>query len=318
MSRVLITGATGFVGKAVRAALTDRPTRLAVRTVPADDVPATSEELAVTGPIEAVTDWAPHLAGCDAVVHLAAKVHDLSGGDATTYDVVNRQATLALAEAAAACGVRRFVFLSSVKVLGEATPAHRSFDDATLPQPQDAYGRSKRAAEEGLAAIAGRAGLSVVVLRPPLVYGPGVGANFHQLIRLSDTPWPLPFGGMSNRRSLIHVANLADAIGAALQAAAPGDGPYLVADDTGVSTGDLVAGLRGALARPRRLIPVPGLLWSVGRRLPRVGPRLRRLSESLSVDASGFRAATGWRPRVDLAQGIAQTVAAYRAKRPGG
>lgn len=318
MSRVLLTGAAGFVGRAVRAALADRPTRLALRTAPASGTLASTEEVALTGPIEAVTAWAPHLAGCDAVIHLAAKVHDLSGGDPDAYDAVNHHATLALAEAAANCGVRRFVFLSSIKVLGEATPPDRPFTDASPPMPQDPYGWSKHAAESGLAAIAGRTGLSVVTLRPPLVYGPGVGANFRQLLRLADTPWPLPFGGLANRRSLIQVANLADAILAALRADEPGPGPYLVADDAGVSTGDLVAGLRTALGRPHRLVPIPGPLWSMGRRLPGLRSRLRRLSESLSVDAAGFRAASGWQPRVDLAAGMAQTVAAYRAERADG
>ena len=318
MSRVLVTGGTGFVGKAVRAALADRPVRLALRKPPATGAQMSAEEVALTGPIEAVTAWGPHLADCDAVVHLAAKVHDLRGGDPETYDAVNHRATLAMAEAAAARGVKRFVFLSTIKVLGEATAPDRPFTDSSPPTPLDPYSRSKHAAETGLAAIAERTGLPVVVLRPPLVYGPGVGANFRQLLRLADTPWPLPFGGLANRRSLIHVANLADAMVAALQADVPACGPYVVADDTGVSTGDLVASLRTALGRPRRLVPIPGPLWSMGRRLPGLGSRLRRLSESLSVDAAGFRAATGWRPRVDLPAGIAQTVAAYRAERADG
>ena len=318
MSRVLVTGATGFVGKAVRAVLADRTVRLALRTPPTPGRQTSAEEVAVTGPIEAVTAWEPHLADCDAVVHLAAKVHDLSGGDPETYDTVNHRATLALAEAAATCGVKRFVFLSSIKVLGEATPPDRPFTDASPPMPVDPYGRSKHAAETGLAAIAERTGLPVVVLRPPLVYGPGVGANFRQLLRLADTPWPLPFGGLANRRSLIHVANLADAVVAALQADAPAPGSYLVADDAGVSTGDLVANLRTALGRPQRSVSIPGTVWSMGRRLPGLGSRLRRLSESLSVDAAGFRASTGWRPRVDLPAGAAQTVAAYWAERADG
>ena len=294
--RVLVTGGTGIVGTAVRARLAaaGRPVRLAVRR-PAADLAGT-EEAVTLGPIEAVEDWGPALAGIDAVVHLAARVHVMGPQDDAAYAAVNTGATRQLAAQAAAAGVRRLVFLSTVKVLGEATEADAPFTDDSPPAPADAYPRSKLAAEDALSAVAG---LETVVLRPPLVYGPRVGANFAALMRLAAGPLPLPFARIRNRRDLVHVDNLASAIEAALAAPAAVGGRFLVCDGVPLSTGDLIRHLRAGRGRAARLFAVPNAVWPVARRLPMAGPRIARLTESLAVDAGGFRRVTGWVPPID-------------------
>ena len=301
--RVLVTGGTGFVGAAVRArfAATDRPVRLAVRR-PVSDLAAT-EEAVTLGPIEAVEDWGSTVAGIDAVVHLAARVHVMGPQDDAAYAAVNTVATRRLAAQAAAAGVRRLVFLSTVKVLGEATEADVPLTDDSPPAPADAYARSKLAAEDALSAIGD---LETVVLRPPLVYGPGVGANFAALMRLAAGPLPLPFARIRNRRDLIHVDNLASAIEVALAAPEVAGGRFLVCDGVALSTGDLIRQLRAGQGRSARLFAVPNGTWPLMRRLPLAGPRIARLTESLAVDAGGFRRATGWVPPIDAIDALAR------------
>ena len=309
MRRVLVTGGTGFVGDALRARLADAgvAVRLALRRPLVGTERLPSEEEAVAGPVEAVTDWAPHLRGCDGVIHLAAKVHDPAAA-ATAHNLVNRQATQRLAEAAVSAGVGRFVLMSTVKVLGDASPKGRPFDDATRPDPSDAYGKSKLAGEEAALDAAAGSRTTAVILRPPLVYGPGVGANFGQLVRLARLGIPLPFGAVDNARSLIFVGNLADATLRALTA--PGlEGRYLVADDDGVSTASLIAGLRRALGQPARLFGVPNAVWACAGALPGLKSRVGRLTESLAVDATRFKSAAGWRPGIDRDDALKRTVA---------
>ena len=313
MRRVLVTGGTGFVGRAVRARLAEAglAARLVLRRSHPEMECLSSEEEVVVGPVEAVPDWAPHLQDCDGVIHLAAKVHD-PGGAATEHDLVNRQAKQRLAEAAVAAGIGRFVLMSTVKVLGDASPKGRPFDDTARPNPSDAYGRSKLAGEEAVLKAADGSRTMAVVLRPPLVYGPGVGANFGQLVRLARSGLPLPFSAVDNGRSLIFAGNLADATVCALTA--PGlQGRYLVADDEGVSTGELIAGLRRAMGLPPRLFPVPKAIWACAKVLPGINSRVGRLTESLAVDAARFRSATGWRPGTDRDDALKTTVAGVAA-----
>lgn len=309
MGRLLVTGGTGFVGRAVRARLSDAgvAVRLALRRPLAGTERLPSEEEVVVGPVEAVADWAPHLQGCNGVIHLAAKVHDPDAA-AKAHDLVNRQATQRLAEAAVAAGVGRFVMMSTVKVLGDTSPNGRPFDDATPPDPSDAYGTSKLAGEEAVLETAAGSRTTPVILRPPLVYGPGVGANFGQLVRLARSGMPLPFGAVDNARSLIFVGNLADATVRALTAPDV-EGRYLVADDEGVSTAALIAGLRRALGKPARLFRVPNTVWAFGRMLPGLKSRVGRLTESLAVDSTRFRNAAGWRPGIDRDDALKRTVA---------
>ena len=223
--------------------------------------------------------------GCDAVVHLANIAH--TAASAADLHRINVEGTVAQARAALAAGVRRFVYLSSIKAV----------------QPDDPYGRAKLAAEQALAGISG---LEVVILRPPLVYGPGVKANFRALMKAISRGWPLPLAGIENRRSLVYVGNLCHAIMHCLQAAQAAGRTYSVSDGVPVSTPQLCRALGAALGRPARLFSLPpALLELVG------GDRARRLTRSLEVDDSAIRSELGWRPPFTFEQGLRTTADWY-------
>jgi nucleoside-diphosphate-sugar epimerase len=312
--RVLVTGATGFVGQALLPLLLEGgcAVRAAVRRQP---LAAAGVESVVVGDIGPATEWAAALADVDAIVHMAARVHvmrDDVGDPHAAYRATNTFGTLRLAEAAAQAGVRRFVFLSTVKVNGDRTFPGRPFVDGDPPAPADAYAISKAEAESGLLRMAQAGLLEPVILRPPLVYGPGVGANFLRLLRLADHALPLPLAAIDNRRSMIYVGNLASAIVAALHAPGLGGRTFLLADGDDLSTPQLWRQLAKALGRPARLWPLPacllcGMATLLGRRA-----EIDRLTGSLAVDAGGWREASGWLPPFTVAQGIARTVAWYR------
>lgn len=313
--RVLVTGAGGFIGRALLPLLLDggMAVRAALRRGPGPNFDARVEVVPV-GDIGPATEWSAALAGVDAVVHLAARVHvmdDAAADPLAAYRETNTRGTLRLAEAAAAAGVRRFVFLSTVKVNGESTAPERPFRETDAPAPTDPYAVSKAEAERGLLAMAG-GGFEPVVLRPPLVYGPGVGANFLRLLRLADRALPLPLASVANRRSMIYVGNLASAIVAALGAPGLGGRVFLVADGEDVSTPELWRRLAAALGRPSRLWPCPVPLLRLLAALTGRGAEMERLTGSLAVDANALRAAAGWIPPVRLAEGLARTADWYR------
>lgn len=316
MAKILLTGADGFVGRAALARLLrdggpgdGHQIRVAVRRSadwPAGVEPVRIGDLADPVAGGAQTDWSAAVAGMDAVVHLAALAHQ-RGADAATITRVNTDAAIALGRAAAAAGVRRFVFLSSVKALAEDSGA-RPLRDDDPPRPGDAYGRAKLAAERGLAAL----GLSLVVLRPPLVHGPGVKANFHSLLRLASgrSRLPLlPLGGMRNQRSLIHVDHLADAIAVAV-ARRDVTGAFLVADQPALSTSALITELASGAAHPPRLMTLPAWVWRLAAVLPGTRGYARRLAGSLAVDDQPFRAAFDWRPPCDSRAALRATAQA--------
>ncbi|MDJ0894373.1 MAG: NAD-dependent epimerase/dehydratase family protein [Alphaproteobacteria bacterium] len=312
---VLVTGATGFVGRAVcpvlsaggwsvRAAVRRQATLPNIETVPVGEV----------GPD---TDWQAALAGCRTVVHLAAQVHQPGVHAATAeaaFQSINAAGTERLAVQAAAAGVERLVLVSTIKVLGEATTECAPFTDQSTPDPQDAYARSKWAAEQALRRVAAEAGMAAVILRPPLVYGPGVKGNMAALLRLADSPWPLPFGALHNRRSLLALENLCRAIALGLETPAL-SGAFVLADRHAVSTCELVRALRAGLGRPARLLPMPpGLLrWSAAA-LGRSG-LAERLAGDLLVDARGFAQATGWAPNPDPLGALAEMARLWREAR---
>lgn len=311
---VLVTGASGFVGTHVLQALaaSGASVRAAVRT-PAVVVPGV--DCVPVGDLADGGDWTRALAGVDAVVHAAARVHATGAAarDESAFRAVNVVATERLARACAAAGVRRLVFVSSVKVNGEAT-AERPFTADDAPQPDDAYGRSKLAAERVLARVAADTGLEVAIVRPPLVYGPGVGANFARLMRAVARGVPLPLGGVHNRRSLVSAWNLADFVALLVRAPQAAGKVWLISDRDDLSTAELVRRLARAMDRPARLLPVPvGLLRAVAGLAGR-GAEVRRLVDSLQVDATPAVRELDWRPVVDVDAALARTVEAWRAR----
>ena len=307
--KVLITGANGFVGRSVsdQAAACGfavaAATRLACRF-------AGGIENVVVGKIDGDTDWKAALAGCGAVVHAAARVHvmaDTAADPLEAFRRVNVQGTLNLAAQAAAAGVRRFVFISSVKVNGEATPPGRPFRADDAPAPLDAYGISKMEAEQGLRRIAARTGMEVVIIRPPLVYGPGVRANFAAMMRWLRRGVPLPLGAIDNRRSLVALDNLVDLILACLTHPAAANQTFLVSDGEDVSTTELLRRMGRALQRPARLVPVPAAWLQRAAGLLGKGDIAQRLCGSLQVDIEKTRQLLDWQPPLTLEQGLRKT-----------
>jgi nucleoside-diphosphate-sugar epimerase len=280
--RILVTGASGFIGSALVPALESRGHE--VRRMGRGGFPAES------------------LGGCDAVVHLANIAHARASPQALWH--VNVEGTRRLGEQAAAADVRRLVYISSIKASGVESKAH-PFDGTEAPAPRDDYGWAKLAAERALAEIARRTGIETVVLRPPLVYGPGVKANFLALLRAVDAGWPLPFGSVDNRRSLVYLGNLADAIAACVENPQADGRTYVVSDGAPVSTPALCRAIGEALSRPVRLFDFPlPLLKAI--------PRLHPLLSDLELDDSVIRKELDWAPPFSFAEGLRATALWYR------
>jgi nucleoside-diphosphate-sugar epimerase len=321
VSRILITGATGFVGGAVIRALranghslsgTTRQADLAQGEggVPLYRVPDFSEAM----------DWTRIVAGADVVVHLAARAHmtDESGRDALElYRATNRDGSRHLAEAAVAAGVKRFVFMSSVKAVAEESH-DRALTEADTPRPEDAYGISKWEAEQELRELAARTGLELVILRPPLVYGPEARGNLLTLLKACDRGWPLPLGGVDNRRSLVSLANLASAVGVSAFDARANGQTFFVSDGEDISTAELVRRLAYAMGRKSHLIWIPPPVLSIAKRLPKIGSKFRRLAGSLQIDSRAIRDRLGWTPPQRLDDGLTEMATWYRASRASG
>jgi nucleoside-diphosphate-sugar epimerase len=313
METVLVTGTNGFIGRALCNVLaaSGRGVRKAVRM----PVPGLPDAVAV-GDIGPNTDWRTALEGVSGVVHLAARTHVLretATDPLAKYRQVNVSGTERLARSAAAGGVRRLVFVSSVKVNGERTE-ERPFTEDGAPRPEDAYGVSKWEAEQALSRIAAETGLEVVVLRPPLVYGPGVKGNFLRIMSLVARGMPLPLGAIDNRRSFIYAGNLAGAIVQALDAPQATGRTYLVSDGEDVSTPELVRGIARALGVKPRLPSFP--LAALGLVATLAGRRAEfaRLTGSLQVDSSRIRRELGWEPRCSLARGLEETARWYHGR----
>lgn len=306
--KVAVTGANGFVGSAVcdRLVQTHHTVRPVVRTSSSNRPGAFA-----VGDIHGKTDWREALQGMDCVVHCAARVHvmdDRSGDPLAAFRAVNVEGTQRLAEQAVQAGVRRLVYVSSLKVLGEATPPGKPFHAKSAPEPKDPYGISKWEAETALRAIGNASGLDVVVVRPPLVYGPGVKANFARLVQAVARGIPLPLGSVSNRRSLVGLDNLTDLIATCAQHPAAAHQTFLVSDGLDTSTPELIQAIAHALGRPARLWSVPVALLRLAGRLSGQGAQVERLTGSLQVDIRHTREVLGWTPQVTLQQGLQSVV----------
>ena len=316
--KVLVTGATGFIGHAVAAALNKAGHDVIATTRdPAAKVEgATVHAVAPLGP---ETKWADALVGVDVVIHLAARVHimDDTAADPLADNLrANTEGTAKLAADAAAAGVRRFIFLSTIKVNGETSvDGPFTADDPPRPAPDDAYAIAKMKAEQALARIARETGMESVIIRLPLVYGPGVKGNFLALLELcAKRPW-LPLGAIRNRRSLIYVGNLAAAVICVLaHENAPGR-TFLVSDGDPVSTPELVRLISRALGHKARLLPIPVFLLRLAARLVGRSPVAARLTGSLAVDDGPIRRDLGWTPPFSMVQGLQETADWFRGRR---
>lgn len=308
--RLLVTGATGFVGRVLVDAARARGWSVSAATRGPASTAGLPPDLTVhaVGDLAGPVDWSRALDGIDAVVHLAARVHvmrETERDPAGAFRRVNVDASVALAEAARRAGVRRLVYASSIKVLGESTPPGVAFDDTSPPAPLDPYGVSKLEAERALASVAAGGRLELAVLRPPLVHGPGVGGNLERLVRWVAAGVPLPVGGVDNRRSLVGVDNLADALLAVAEHPAAAGRTFVVADAEYLSTPELVRRIGRAVGRPARIVAVPVPLLSMAMRVAG-RESMRRLLESLRVDARGLRIALGWTPPRTVDEGLAR------------
>jgi nucleoside-diphosphate-sugar epimerase len=304
--RIGVTGADGFVGRhaveAVRAA-GHEALPLVRRRRTGSDAAARA-----VGNIGRDTAWAPVLEGCEAVIHLAAAVHDAgaeNAGRTARIQSVNVDGTARLAREAARCGVRRIVLASSIKVMGETSI--RPFVESDPTRPVGAYATSKRNAELALWQEASRTSLQSVVLRPPLVYGPGVGANFIALLALCNTPWPLPLGGARALRSLVFAGNLADALVQATTLPDAAGQTFFVTDDDDLSVAELVARLRRKLDQPRRLFAPPQRALRLAAQLACREGAFNRLFEPLQSSPAHLRSRLAWKPPFTVDEGLAVT-----------
>ncbi|ENM3943635.1 SDR family oxidoreductase [Vibrio cholerae] len=306
--KILLTGATGFVGQQILRQLPPQA-RVFGRTKPARDCHFFAGELSAN------TDYRAALSGVDVVIHCAARAHVMSEtatNAAELYQDINTHATLALAEQAAASSVKRFIFISSIKVNGESTSGRMPFTSSDQPCTSDHYGQSKLEAENRLKDLAAKTGLEVVIIRPTLVYGLGVKANFASLMKLISKGMPLPFGCITkNKRSLVSVDNLVDLIITCIDHPKAANQVFLVSDDHDVSTSEMVRELAIALGKPTWQLPVPIWCYKLFGKLFGKSDIVDRLTGSLQVDISHTKETLGWKPPQTLQEGFKQTAQAF-------
>jgi nucleoside-diphosphate-sugar epimerase len=311
MSRkILITGASGIVGNALCNHLVTHDLDVvgAVRRSP--NAPVLGVDYRIVAELDSTTDWSTPLAGVDTVIHCAARVHvmhDYAQDPLTEFRRVNTVGTETLARAAARCGIQRLIFLSSIKINGESALPDSPFTQTSPAKPQDPYAISKLEAEQALTHIAAETGLEVVSLRCPLIYGPGVKGNLLRLLQVVDRGIPLPLALARNRRSLIYLDNLTDAIATCLTHPTAAGKTYLVSDGEDVSTAELITRIAQALGKPSRLWPCPLGLIKLAGRMTGKSDEIARLLGSLCIDSNKICSELDWTPPYTLEQGLAET-----------
>jgi nucleoside-diphosphate-sugar epimerase len=305
---ILVTGGSGFVGSAlIKRLLSEHRDILAVGrsdvNLPVETVKVSSfSELGALG---------QRLGSIDVVVHCAARAHIMNDNTVdplAEYRKVNVDGTLNVARHALEAGVKRFLFVSSIKVNGEHTPPGRPFTEEAAPAPEDPYGISKYEAERELQALCAETDMELVIIRPPLVYGPGVKGNFASMIRLMEKGLPLPLGAVRNKRSLVALDNLVDLIVTCVDSPAAANQVFLAADGQDISTTELLRNVANAMGKPARLLPVPSGLLMLGASLFGKNAVAKRLLGSLQVDISKARELLGWQPPVSVEEGLARAV----------
>ena len=308
--KTLVTGANGFIGRAVCTEMQRGGWQVTGAVRSSHQLPA-GVALTSISAIDGETDWFEALRGVDAIIHLAARsslTHDTAADSLAAFRAVNAAGTLNLARQAAAAGAKRFVFISSAKVNGERTQTGQAFIEADQPKPQDAYAQSKHEAELGLREIAADTGMELVIIRPPLVYGPGVKGNFAALMRAVQRGWPLPLGAVQNQRSLVALDNLVDFIVICAAHPQAANQTFLVSDGHNLSTPELLRGLALAASVPVRLLPVPVWALQAGAALLGKGDAVQRLCGNLQVDISKARSLLGWLPPISCDEGLRRTL----------
>ncbi|MBV1838995.1 UDP-glucose 4-epimerase family protein [Photobacterium ganghwense] len=305
--KIFVTGATGFIGSALIQKI---ETYEGYSIIAATRHPSDSENHVCLN-LEDNFDVSSKLEGLDVVIHCAAKVHVMNATPDTLmsdFNTVNTKGTLNLARQAAAAGAKRFIFLSTIKVNGESTESGKPFTPDVERAPHDLYALSKYEAELGLRELAEQTGMEMVIIRPPLIYGPGVKANFASLIKLASKGLPLPLGAIHNQRSMVYVGNLIDLIVNCISSPKAANKTFLVSDNDDLSTTQLLSALAKAMGKPSRLIPVPASwLMTVTKLLgkPAIG---ERLCGNLQLDISETKSCLGWTPPYSVAEGLKQTV----------
>ncbi|WP_343349895.1 UDP-glucose 4-epimerase family protein [Pseudomonas sediminis] len=305
---ILLTGSTGFVGQALLARLAAQPALdlVVVSRRPNSSLPAGVAHAQVAD-IAADTAWQPVLQGVQVIIHAAARVHVMSDKVAdplAEFRKVNVDGTLNLARQAVGAGVKRFIFISSIKVNGESTAPGKPYSAESQPAPVDPYGISKLEAELALRELAAETGMEVVIIRPPLVYGPGVKANFLSMMRWLSKGIPLPLGAIQNRRSLVALDNLVDLIATCVEHPAAANQTFMVSDGEDLSTRQLLRRMGGALGRPARLVPIPAWLLEAGASLLGKRALAQRLCGSLQVDISKTRELLNWSPPLGVDEAL--------------
>lgn len=308
--KILVTGANGFIGTQLSETLANsgHQVRDTARSLAPNG--STTREL-ITCDLESADNLDHLTSGCDAIVHLAGRAHVMSDDPATSeslYVSANIDVTRKLAQSASRTGVKRMILMSSVKVNGESTTINTPFTAQDIPKPQDPYGRSKTQAEQALWDVASSSGLEGVVIRPPLVYGPGVRANFASLIGIVDRGIPLPLGSIHNKRSFVSIDNLIDCIATALQSSNAAGQTFLVSDGNDLSTPDLIRSVASALHKSPMLIPFPPALLKLAATSAGKRGAYDRLCGSLTVDIALTKQKLSWTPPFTVQDSMQRTV----------
>lgn len=311
---IALTGGTGFLGEALLNTLADKKVKCFGRQIPHKVL----QDNFYQGTIDARTDFSAFLKNANVVIHCAARVHimnDSSPNPLEDFREVNTYGTLNLARQAAEAGAKRFIFISSIKVNGESTEPGSPFKPDDSFVPSDPYGQSKYEAEIGLRKIAEKTGIEVVIIRPPLVYGPGVKANFESMMKWVNKGVPLPLGGIKkNRRSLVSLDNLVDLITICIEQPNAANQTFLVSDDDDISTSELLSRIAIALDCPNRMLPIPGSWLTLAARLIGKQAIAQRLCGSLQLDISKTKELLNWKPPYSTAECMKKTALDFLEK----